>query len=242
MAEGSKPYLYWWNSYGVKDVEGMAKSLMERGFLEIDDKTQKYKPTELGKKELQENEYVPYMHKNAKHTCFTVWDLNKKLATNDKSNFMDIINRYNAKRDRIRKFLEIRERFCMVELKKNNPESYKSLKEMTNKLKKQDIQLNIIKKADEEYKETKDLNTYIRFWEDIWENGGINFESNSWMFKLPDLYIKAKRYDDAFKIVELIKNTKSSYYHTKVEKYIDKIEERKAKLEERKTKQLTKTK
>lgn len=49
------------------------------------------------------------------------------------------------------------------------------------------------------------------------------------MFRLPDLYIKAKRYDDAIAIVQKIKKTKGSYYLNKANSYIVKIEERQAK-------------
>ena len=36
----------------------------------------KYKLTETGNSELQENAYVPYMHKHSKYNNFTIWDLN----------------------------------------------------------------------------------------------------------------------------------------------------------------------
>lgn len=49
------------------------------------------------------------------------------------------------------------------------------------------------------------------------------------MFRLPDLYIKAKRYDDAILIVQKIKQTKGTYYLYKANSYIAKIEERQAK-------------
>lgn len=49
------------------------------------------------------------------------------------------------------------------------------------------------------------------------------------MFRLPDLYIKAKRYDDAIAIVQKIKKTKGSCYSNKANSYITRIEERKTK-------------
>jgi len=49
------------------------------------------------------------------------------------------------------------------------------------------------------------------------------------MFRLPDLYIKAKRYDDAIDVVLNIKKTKGSYYSNKADNYITKIKERKTK-------------
>ena len=55
--------------------------------------SKKYKLTELEKKELKENEYVPYMHKHKYTTneiaqsnlSFTIWDMNKKLVDKDKT-------------------------------------------------------------------------------------------------------------------------------------------------------------
>lgn len=49
------------------------------------------------------------------------------------------------------------------------------------------------------------------------------------MFRLPDLYIKAKRFDDAIAIVQKIKKTKGPYYSNKANSYITRIEERKTK-------------
>ncbi len=49
------------------------------------------------------------------------------------------------------------------------------------------------------------------------------------MLRLPDLYIKAKRYDNAIFIVQKIKKTKGAYYSNKANNYITGIEERKTK-------------
>ena len=61
----------------------------------------KYKLTELGKQELQENEYVPYMHKHKFKTnesapvglSFTIWDINKLLANKDKTKWREIVGK-----------------------------------------------------------------------------------------------------------------------------------------------------
>lgn len=78
------------------------------------------------------------------------------------------------------------------------------------------------------YSEDKDLDSYIDFWEMIWANGGLKFEGAGWHFELPDLYIKAKRYDDALAFVTKLKKTKPTYAY-KSDTYIKKIEELKAK-------------
>jgi len=59
------------------------------------------------------------------------------------------------------------------------------------------------------------------------EDGGPKFEGSGWMFRLPDLYIKVRRSDDAISIIQKIKKTKGSYYSNKANSYITKIEERK---------------
>ena len=65
----------------------------------------KYVLTELGQKELKENEYVVYMHKNKYKTrddvpenlSFTVWDVNR-LIHNNKSNWRKIVADLEQKR------------------------------------------------------------------------------------------------------------------------------------------------
>ena len=102
-----------------------------------------------------------------------------------------------------------------------HPDSYRKLKD-------QDHQIEAVQKAREKYNEDKDLNSYIAFWEMVWATGGLKFEGAKWRFELPDLYIKAKRYDDALAFVVKIKKTKP-LYSDKADVYIQKIEERKAK-------------
>lgn len=104
-------------------------------------------------------------------------------------------------------------------LKVRDPDSF-------NKLKKQDDQLVLIQKAEQLYKENKDLKSLISFWENIWNTTGLLFESATWLFRLPDLYIKAKEYEKAKFIVEKIKEKNDSYYINKVNKYIMKIEKK----------------
>lgn len=210
---------YWWYKYGIRDVGSVYESLLERGFLTINDKTGKYELTNLGKSELEENAYVPYMHSHSKYTTFTIWDLNLLLGTGDKSNYLEIIEKKHSEIDSRN---EESNKTFMKELKVIDPEGYR-------KLKSQDKQIKAVQAADGKYATDNDLDWIINFWEEIWKDGGPNFEGSGWMFRLPDLYIKAKRYDDAIAIVQKIKKTRGSYYTNKADNYITKIEERKTK-------------
>lgn len=60
--------------------------------------------------------------------------------------------------------------------------------------------------------------------------GGLKFEGAGWHFELPDLYIKAKRYDDALAFVKRLKAEKPTYVY-KADAYIKKIEDMKAKMQ-----------
>lgn len=78
---------------------------------------------------------------------------------------------------------------------------------------------------------------YTKYWEALWENGGLKFEGAGWHFELPDLYIMAKRYDDALTFVTELKHSKPSYA-IKADSYINRIEtlkEKKLKCKKRST-------
>lgn len=210
---------YWWYKYGIRDVGSIYESLAERGFIIINDKTGKYELTNLGKSELEENAYVPYMHSHSKYTTFTVWDLNQLLGTDDKSNYVEVIEKKQAEIDNRN---EESNKTFMKELKVIDPEGYRLLKS-------QDKQIKAVQAADEKYAGDNDLDWIINFWEEIWKDGGPKFEGSGWMFRLPDLYVKAKRYDDAISIVQKIKKTKGSYYSNKANNYITRIEDQKTK-------------
>ncbi len=90
----------------------------------------------------------------------------------------------------------------------------------------QDKQLAAIQKAEAQYKEDNNIDTLIAFWEGIWNKGGLAFDGMHWMFRLPDLYIKVKRYNDALQILDRI--TKPMYadkvtaYRAKIAQKINK--------------------
>ena len=210
---------YWWYKYGIRNVGSVYESLVERDFLTINNKTGKYELTNLGKAELEENAYVPYMHSHSKYTTFTVWDLNQLLGTDDKSNYVEVIEKKQAEIDNRN---EESNKTFMKELKVIDPEGYRLLKS-------QDKQIKAVQAADEKYAGDNDLDWIINFWEEIWKDGGPKFEGSGWMFRLPDLYVKVKRYDDAISIVQKIKKTKGSYYSNKANNYITRIEDQKTK-------------
>lgn len=186
----------------------------------------KYVLTEVGQQELTENAYVPYMHSVPNKTTedthfgmtFNVWSINKLLGTGDKSNWKSIVD---EQAQNMEKESENRHDSFMGQLKKIDPESYRALKT-------QDQQLAAVQQARAKYDTDKDLDIYIAFWEMVWANGGLKFEGAKWHFELPDLYIKAKRYDDALDFVIKIKKTKPLYAE-KANAYIQKIKERKGK-------------
>lgn len=187
----------------------------------------KYALTDIGKTELEENSYVPYMHSIRNKTTedvrfgmtFNVWSINKLLDRGDKSNWKAIID---AQERKMNEQTVVKNDSFMKDLKKIDPEGYKILKT-------QDQQIAACQKAQAKYDEDKDLDYYIGFWEHLWANGGLKFEGSSWHFKLPDLYIKAKRYDDAHEFVKKLKKTKPTYA-SKADSYIIKIEGLKEKL------------
>ncbi len=183
----------------------------------------KYALTEIGQQELNENAYVPYMHSSSDKTTeddtfgmtFNVWSINKLLGKGDKSNWKSVIEEEKRKKD---KDVSDRNTKFMEELKPIDYEAYEEIKS-------QDEQLEAVKKADIAYKESKDLKAYICFWEKIWQQkDGLKFSGAKWNFKLADLYIKDKRYDDALSFVKRIKKERPTYSE-KADLYIQKIKE-----------------
>ena len=106
-------------------------------------------------------------------------------------------------------------------MQKIDPEGYEVLT-------RQDEQIAAVHAANAKYVEDDDIETYIRFWEKLWEDGGLKFEGSRWHFELPDLYIKVKKYDKALLFLEQLKHNKESYAE-KAESYIDRIEKLKVK-------------
>lgn len=181
----------------------------------------KYILTGLGQRELTENEYVPYMHKAHNKTTeddrlgmtFNVWSINKLLGTGDKTNWKTVVEEQEKKME-----FQIAENNVrsMEILKKVDPQLFK-------KQKAQDQQLKVVQSARKEFNESKDINSYIAFWEMLWKNGGLLFRGSMWHFELADLYIAAKKYNDALCFVKKLKMERKEYAD-KADSYIAKIE------------------
>lgn len=97
-------------------------------------------------------------------------------------------------------------------------------KELSVRLKMQEEQLERIKEAESEFLNDGDEDKLILFWESIWREGGLLFRGSRWAFRLPDLYIKKKRYGDAEKILKKLKN---GIYKEKAIGYMEKIKREK---------------
>jgi hypothetical protein len=180
----------------------------------------KYHLTDLGKAELSDNEYVPYMHRcrnitieNTHGPEFNVWSVNRALGNGDKSNWRDVVA---AQEKELNIATAKSHEEYMSRLESDDPISY-------NEIKEQDDQLAEIQRQEKIYSETQDLDSYILFWEKLWSHGGLKFEGVHWMFRLADLYIKAKRYDDALRFVIRVKQEKDDYYRNKADYYIERI-------------------
>lgn len=183
----------------------------------------KYHLTRLGEEELEDNAYVPYMHNNRNTTVegvkgaygeFNVWSVNRILGGGDKSNWRTVVD------EEERKSIEEAHRRYMENL--FDEEDGELIDD--SEIKAQDEQLTKVQHAARKYEKDGNIDSYIAFWEDIWKDGGPKFEGSMWMFTLPDLYIKAGRYEDALALVMKIKETRSAVYWDKVDYYIEKIE------------------
>ena len=101
----------------------------------------------------------------------------------------------------------------------------KECQELDKSIKRQDKQIESIFAAENKFESDGDMDSLISFWENIWASGGLLFNGSKWTFRLPDLYIKQKRYDDALRILKMIKNPS---YKEKVDSYVGKIGKEKA--------------
>lgn len=105
----------------------------------------------------------------------------------------------------------------------NDKSDSKTIQELSEELKRQDEQLSAILSAERKYEYDKDICALIDFWETIWKNGGVLFNGGKWAFRLPELYIQQKRYDDALRIINLISNPQCK---DKKRAYIEKVKSR----------------
>lgn len=183
----------------------------------------KYHLTRLGEEELEDNSYVPYMHNNRNTTAegvrgsygeFNVWSVNRILGSGNKNNWRAVVD------EEERKSIEEAHRRYMKNLFDEDDGELID----DSVIRAQDEQLTKVQHAAGKYEKDGNLDSYIAFWESIWKKGGPKFEGSMWMFKLPDLYIKAGRYEDALDLVMKIKETRSAVYWDKADYYVEKIE------------------
>lgn len=106
----------------------------------------------------------------------------------------------------------------------------RSKKETENDLKIQDAQLQQVQAAEEKYKESKNLEEYVDFWENVWLGGGLLFYSSKWWFLLPDLYFKQKRFNEVIEFCTMIKFL-DDYASDKADKYIMRAQQRKERMQ-----------
>lgn len=75
---------FWEREYGVDNVPALIKSLQKRGFAENG------KLTELGKAEIEKNEYVPYMHRH-KNLGISMADMSILVNKNPSRPYRDLL-------------------------------------------------------------------------------------------------------------------------------------------------------
>lgn len=177
----------------------------------------KYKLTELGRQELADNQYIPYMHtcKIKSLECggeyeFTVWEINRQLHGNT-SNWEAVVAAQKAKYER---HLNCSSQILYQHLEDANDPILQDLR-------RQDKQLHSIQTAEAEYKVNHDMEKLISFWENLWATEGLTFSGSYWAFRLTDLYIQQHRYPDALASLSLLTDP---VYDAKVEQYKKKIQ------------------
>lgn len=109
----------------------------------------------------------------------------------------------------------------IVQLDKKELQSYKKVAPETyKKLLAQEKQITLINKAESKYEETNNISDLIEFWENVFQNGGLLFDSMAWSFRLVDLYISTKDYEKAYRALDYIVD---NMYNTKKQKYKERI-------------------
>ena len=197
----------------------------------------KYVLTETGKQELEENEYVPYMHKHHGEVSHSidVWDLNQRLKNEDKKHWKDVLEREELARELAWEEEIIarnkEKEVYLNSIRESEPEYYRELKAEYDTKKAADDQMIEISRAGRRYKESGDLDEYIRFWERIWADEGLKNKKCGFEFNLANLYVEAGRYDDALAFVEKVRAIDPEYFGFEADGFKTRIEELKKEKE-----------
>ena len=158
----------------------------------------KYTLTPSGEQELQENEYIPFMHSfhgTTIENCeneFNVWSINRVLKGIQPENWKDIV-----------------------------VEEY-------NRTHAGSSQLDHIFRADAEYRIKGDFDKYVAFWENLWsDNEILEVDIPVWIFKLPELYAEQGRFDEALALTKKYNQLYEYKYDDYAAQLIQRIEKKK---------------
>lgn len=100
------------------------------------------------------------------------------------------------------------------------------IEELRKTLSLQDQQLANIQAAEKEFELSGNLQALLDFWERLWQSGGLLFRGSHWTFRLADLYVQQKRYDDALRALSYIAHPE---YADRKDAYIAKIQSQRRK-------------
>ena len=197
----------------------------------------KYQLTELGARELEENNGVVKTHKSPARTTsdsgygptLNVESIASQMADSPGMNWEEAANIRKQERENF--FVEQKKQHdaFLEEMKARNPAWYNKMKRLDASLAAQDRQLQKVQAAEARYKITGDLEWYVDFWESLWANGGLVFHGSQWWFTLPDLYFKQKRFDDVIAFCEMAK-ARDNGVNEKADRYIQRAQECKERL------------
>lgn len=215
----------WRYEYGISDVDAMLSSLADRGYIAMDDAGQ-YHPTSMGFDELNDNEYIEYVHTHGNDLNTTPLRANELFKGRPPENWLKVlIDDNNAKivatsqkmKDALAKYDDPN---YMISWKEIDPEKYRHFIE--NIPRDRDYDLHSIASMD--YQIDHDLDRYIKALEDIWHREGGSMMPPKQHYKLVDLYTQAHRFDDALKELDAIveKNPEEEQWVEKKRKNIEK--------------------
>lgn len=197
----------------------------------------KYQLTELGAMELEENNGVVKIHKSPEKTTsdssygptFNVESIASQMADRPGMSWEETIEASSAARKEFLATKMARDQALMKEIKERDPAFCQEISRINRENAAIDRELEKLQSAEAAYKATGDLEKYVEFWENIWKRGGLRVSGMTWIFKLPDLYFKQKRYDGVVVFCKMVKG-RYEFAIDKADKYIQRAQERKERL------------